>query len=104
MDPSTVAVPPMKDLTPDNITPNTIITNSQGPDRRLRYILERLVSHLHDFTRETQLSTDEWMAGIKFLTAVGQISSNTRQVGDECGQVVNEQGTSGDERRRVGNE
>ena len=81
MDPSRVAVPPMKDLTPDNITPNTIIVNSQGPDRRLRYILERLISHLHDFTRETRLTTDEWMAGLMFLTAVGQICSNTRQVG-----------------------
>ncbi|KAA8910689.1 Intradiol ring-cleavage dioxygenase [Sphaerosporella brunnea] len=79
MDPSQVKIPPMKDLTPDNITPNTIIVNSQGPDKRLQYLLERLVTHLHDFARETRLTTEEWMAGILFLTAVGQICSDTRQ-------------------------
>lgn len=80
MDPSQVKIPPMKDLTADNITENTIIINSQGPDRRLQYLLERLVTHLHDFARETRLTTEEWMAGIMFLTAVGQICSDTRQV------------------------
>ncbi|KAI5784767.1 catechol dioxygenase [Geopyxis carbonaria] len=79
MDPSKIVIPPMQDLTADNITPNTIIINSQGPDRRLRYILSRLVTHLHDFARETRLTTDEWMAGIMFLTAVGQICTDTRQ-------------------------
>lgn len=73
-------IPPMKDLTPDNITPNTIIINSQGPDKRLTFVLERLVTHLHDFTRETRITTEEWMTGIMFLTAVGQICSDTRQV------------------------
>ena len=80
MDPSKVTVPPMKDLTIDNITENTILINSQGPDPRMRYVLERLVSHLHDFARETRLSTKEWMAGIEFLTAVGKICSDVRQV------------------------
>jgi hypothetical protein len=70
----------MKDLTADNITPNTIIINSQGPDKRLQYLLERLVTHVHDFARETRLTTEEWMAGILFLTAVGQLCSDTRQV------------------------
>jgi protocatechuate 3,4-dioxygenase beta subunit len=79
MDPSQVKIPPMKDLTPDNITPNTIIINSQGPDKRLQYLLERLVTHLHDFVRETRLTTEEWMTALLFLTAVGQISSDTRQ-------------------------
>jgi hypothetical protein len=70
----------MKDLTIDNITENTILINSQGPDERLKYVLERLVTHMHDFARETRLSTQEWQAGIKFLTAVGQMCSDVRQV------------------------
>ena len=73
-------LPPMKDLTIDNITENTILINSQGPDARLRYVMERLVTHLHDFARETRLSTNEWMAAIEFLTAVGQICTDVRQV------------------------
>lgn len=46
----------------------------------MKYVLERLVTHLHDFARETRLSTKEWMAGIEFLTAVGHICSDVRQV------------------------
>jgi hypothetical protein len=80
MDPSQVNLPPMKDLTVDNITENTIRINSLCQDPRMKYVLERLVTHLHDFARETRLSTDEWMAGIKFLTEVGQICSDVRQV------------------------
>lgn len=78
MDPSTVKVPPMLDLTIDNITENTVLINSQGPDQRLTYVMERLVTHLHDFARETRLSTTEWMAALDFLVRVGQISSDVR--------------------------
>lgn len=69
----------MKDLTSDNITENVNIINKQCPDARAVYILERLVSHLHDFARETRLSTEEWQFGIKFLTEIGQISNPLRE-------------------------
>jgi hypothetical protein len=39
-----------------------------------------VVTHMHDLARETRLTTDEWMAAIQFLTQVGQISSDVRQV------------------------
>jgi hypothetical protein len=80
MDPSEVTIPHMKDLTIDNITENVKIINSQGPDPRLKYILERLVQHLHDFARETRLSHEEWMTGLLFLTSVGQTCTDVRQV------------------------
>jgi hypothetical protein len=70
----------MKDLNIDNITENTIIINSQGSDERVTYVMERLVSHLHDFARETRLSTTEWMAALNFLVKVGQISNDVRHV------------------------
>ena len=41
--------------------------------------MERLVTHIHNFARETRLSTKEWMAAINFLTQVGQICSDVRQ-------------------------
>lgn len=72
--------PPLLDLTIDNITPNTIRINDQSPDARLRYLMNRLVTHLHDFARETRLSTDEWMKAISFLVATGQICSDVRNV------------------------
>ena len=80
MDPSKVKIPPMKDLNSENITQNTILTNSLCEDERMKYVMERLVSHLHDFARETRLSTQEWVAGIQFLTEVGQTCSDVRQV------------------------
>ncbi|BCS18407.1 intradiol ring-cleavage dioxygenase [Aspergillus puulaauensis] len=79
MDPSQVKVPPMKNLTVDNITENVIRINSLCEDERMKYVLERLVSHLHDFARETRLSSAEWMTGLKFLTEVGQICTDVRQ-------------------------
>ncbi|KAJ4012422.1 hypothetical protein NW752_008110 [Fusarium irregulare] len=69
----------LKDLTIDNITENVHAINSQCGNPRLKYILERVVTHLHDLARETRLTTDEWMTAIQFLTQVGQISSDVRQ-------------------------
>jgi hypothetical protein len=80
MDTSKTQAPVLKDLNIDNITENTIIINSQGNDPRLKYVMERLVTHLHDFARETRLSTSEWMAALNFLVGVGQISSDVRHV------------------------
>ncbi len=73
--------PPLLDLTIDNITPNTVRINSQSTNARLTYVMERLVTHLHDFARETRLSTDEWMAAIGFLIGCGKICSDVRNVG-----------------------
>ncbi|KKA27955.1 hypothetical protein TD95_001198 [Thielaviopsis punctulata] len=77
---SLFVTPTLLDLTIDNITPNTNLINAQCRDARLRYVMERLVTHLHDFARETRLSTSEWMAGLEFLVACGKISSDVRQV------------------------
>ena len=80
MDPAHVTIPPMKDLTSENITENTILVNSQSGDARLTYVFERLVSHLHDFARETRLSTNEWLAALEFLTETGKICQEGRHV------------------------
>jgi hypothetical protein len=74
------AGPPLLDLTIDNITANTVRINSQSADARLTYLMARLVTHLHDFARETRLSTDEWMGAIEFLIACGKICSDVRNV------------------------
>lgn len=76
----TASTPVLKDLNIDNITANTVAINSQGSNARLQYLMERLVTHLHDFARETRLSTKEWMAALNFLVQVGQISSDVRHV------------------------
>ena len=80
MEPSRAAQPLLKDLTIENITANVRLANSQADDARLRYVFDRLVQHLHDFARETRLSQEEWMRGIQFLTAAGQMCTEVRQV------------------------
>ncbi|KAL6399940.1 Hydroxyquinol 1,2-dioxygenase [Ilyonectria robusta] len=76
--PVTTEIPPMKDLSSENITENVKILNNQCLSPRVRYVFDRLVTHLHDFARETCLSTEEWQTGIEFLTAAGQISDDLR--------------------------
>ncbi|MES2483835.1 MAG: dioxygenase [Pseudomonadota bacterium] len=48
-------------------------------DPRFAQIMRSLVTHLHAFVREVDLKPDEWMAGIQFLTAVGQACTDKRQ-------------------------
>ncbi|KAL8942254.1 MAG: hypothetical protein Q9216_001779 [Gyalolechia sp. 2 TL-2023] len=76
---STTSATAFKDLTIDNITPNTIHISSRGFSPRLTFIMSRIVTHLHDLARETRLNTEEWMAGIGFLTEVGKMCTDSRQ-------------------------
>ena len=71
MDPSQTKYPPMKDLTADNLTENVNLINSGCQNPRLKFLIEKLVEHVHDFCRETRLSMNEYMAVVTFLTAVG---------------------------------
>ena len=50
-----------------------------APDPRLRQIMTSLVTHLHGFVHEVLPTSDEWLAGIQFLTAVGQKCDDKRQ-------------------------
>lgn len=46
---------------------------------RTAELMTSLVRHLHAFARETELTTDEWMAAVEWLTRTGQISDDKRQ-------------------------
>lgn len=46
---------------------------------RTAEILRALVSHLHGFAAEVGLTRDEWMEGVRFLTAVGARCDDVRQ-------------------------
>ncbi|MFN4154367.1 MAG: intradiol ring-cleavage dioxygenase [Paracoccaceae bacterium] len=52
-----------------------------GPDAnpRLRRVMSSLVSHLHAFIKDVELTEAEWETAIGFLTRTGQISTDTRQ-------------------------
>jgi protocatechuate 3,4-dioxygenase beta subunit len=69
----------MSDLDRDSITAEALRQMATTPDPRLREVVSAAVRHLHDFAREVNLTPDEWLAGIAFLTAVGQNCSPVRQ-------------------------
>ena len=48
------------------------------PDPRLRQLMTALVKHVHAFAREVDLTPDELMAGLMYLTRTGQISTEMR--------------------------
>lgn len=58
-----------------------VVNARMGPavSPRLREVMTALVSHLHAFAKEVQLTQAEWDHAISFLTATGQICSAERQ-------------------------
>lgn len=48
-------------------------------DPRLAQVMAIVVKHLHAAVVEAQLTGDEWLAAIEFLTATGQMCSDWRQ-------------------------
>jgi hydroxyquinol 1,2-dioxygenase len=46
---------------------------------RFKQIMTALVKHAHAFAREVDLTPDEWMAGIQFLTETGKMCDEKRQ-------------------------
>ena len=69
----------MRNIDEHNITQAVIGRLSNCDNPRMKEVLSSLVTHLHDFVRETRLSEDEWMQGIQFLTDTGPMCSDQRQ-------------------------
>jgi catechol 1,2-dioxygenase len=63
----------------EKITQAAIERLEAGSDGRLREVLVSLTKHLHAFIRDVEPSEEEWMAGIQFLTATGQMCDDKRQ-------------------------
>jgi protocatechuate 3,4-dioxygenase beta subunit len=62
-----------------DLTDDVLRAYAETPDPRARELLTSLIRHLHAFASETRLTTQEWMAGLQFLTAVGQKCDDERQ-------------------------
>jgi hydroxyquinol 1,2-dioxygenase len=63
----------------DSITAAVLSRLADTPDPRLKEIMTSLVTHLHAFAREVQLTEAEWFKGIEFLTRVGHMTDEKRQ-------------------------
>lgn len=68
----------MRTVTKESVTQSFIDYMGDDTDERLRFVLESLVNHLHDFVRETELTHDEWRKGLELLFEAGKISSPER--------------------------
>jgi hydroxyquinol 1,2-dioxygenase len=61
------------------LTESVMQSFADAPDPRTRALLTGLVKHLHAFVRDVDLTFDEWMSAIDFLTRTGHKSDATRQ-------------------------
>ena len=69
----------MRDLTVMSVTDAVLEQMGGTPDPRLREVMASLVRHLHDFARDVNLTPEEWLKAIGFLTKVGQTCTPARQ-------------------------
>lgn len=60
-----------------------LVIKSMGPNTspKMRRILTSLIQHMHDFFRENEITTEEWMEGVKFINAIGKMSDDKRDEG-----------------------
>ena len=69
----------MSENTEEQITQNVLDSMAQTPNPRLKAVMTKLICHLHAFVREVELTEEEWMSGIQFLTRTGQMCDDKRQ-------------------------
>ncbi len=66
-----------------NFTQHVIDTMGPKTTERNRVVLGALIRHIHDFAREVELTIDEWMAGVHYINAVGQVYVNSNKTRNE---------------------
>jgi hydroxyquinol 1,2-dioxygenase len=69
----------MRNANESNLTEAVLAKLEGAGDARFVQIMGNLIRHLHAFIRETELTHEEWIAGIQFLTATGQMCDARRQ-------------------------
>jgi len=68
----------MSEYNQERLTQDVVDAFARTPDPRLRQLMTALVRHVHAFAREVDLKPEEWLAGLNFLNATGQISTDKR--------------------------
>lgn len=54
-----------------HFTKHVIDLMSPETQPRHREILSSLISHIHDFCREVELTQDEWVIGVNYINSIG---------------------------------
>ncbi|KAL5116981.1 hypothetical protein ACEQ8H_005066 [Pleosporales sp. CAS-2024a] len=94
MDPSTQTAPKYQDA-PDakhRFDPNftAAVINAMGPavPERTRFVLSSLITHLHDFVREVELTNEEWFDGVRFVNLIGKTTTNVRNEAHRISDIL----------------
>jgi protocatechuate 3,4-dioxygenase beta subunit len=69
----------MDRVSEEDLTAEVLRRLGRTPDPRLREVMNALVRHLHAFVTEVRLTDEEWLTGVRFLTATGQACDEVRQ-------------------------
>ena len=69
----------MRNMTESQITAEVLKRFENTDNLRVKQIVTNLISHLHAFVREVELTEEEWFEAISFLTETGQKCTDTRQ-------------------------
>jgi hydroxyquinol 1,2-dioxygenase len=69
----------MREFDEKSITRAVISRLENCEDPRFKRVMTSFITHLHDFVREVELTEEEWINAIQFLTDVGQKCSPQRQ-------------------------
>jgi hydroxyquinol 1,2-dioxygenase len=68
-----------RNLADEELTQAVLSRFGNCNSERFQELMHSLVSHLHAFTSEVELTEEEWFAGIQFLTRTGDITDDKRQ-------------------------
>ncbi|OHF00739.1 dioxygenase [Colletotrichum orchidophilum] len=71
-----------------DFTKEVIASMGSETNPRLREILASFIQHIHDFAREVDLTTDEWMMGVNMINWAGQMSNDRRNEGQLLCDVI----------------
>jgi hydroxyquinol 1,2-dioxygenase len=69
----------VQSITGDSLTDLAVARWGTADSPRLAELMQALVLHLHDFAREVRLTEPEWMAAMRWLSRVGQVSDEKRE-------------------------
>ena len=68
----------MRNITKQNVTEAVKKSFEKIEDPRLKFLIDRLVTHLHSYATETQLTHAEWQGALGFLHRAAEINSESR--------------------------
>ena len=92
MDPNTQTAPEPQENGQHRFDPNftDAVINAIGPNvpDRTRFVMGKLIRHLHDFIREVELTNEEWFEGVLFVNSIGKTTTSTRNEAHRISDVL----------------